>query len=136
MLRILHVGLGPLGKMMVLDMARRGLATVVAAVDTDPSLAGKSLAQVVPECDFDTPIHSTIAAAMAATSGGRQSIDAALLTTSSDLARCAPSLRELVALGLPIVSTCEELLYPWLRHKALAEELDALAKQHGARILG
>ena len=35
-----------------------------------------------------------------------------------------------------MVSTCEELIYPWLRHVALAEELDELAKANGGRLLG
>jgi 4-hydroxy-tetrahydrodipicolinate reductase len=132
MLRILHVGLGPLGKMIVSDLARRGLGRVVAAVDIDPALAGKKLADVVPECRFDCPVVPSIAEAMK----GKPSVDAALLTTSSDLGKCMGSLRELMALGLPIVSTCEELLYPWLRHKALAEEIDAACKRSGARVLG
>jgi len=139
MLRLLHIGLGPLGKMMVADAARRGIAQVVAAVDTDPAISGKKLSQIVPECGFDCTIESSIdrATTLALRQGGAASaIDAALLTTSSDLAKCAPSLRQLLSRGISVVSTCEELLYPWLRHKALAEELDALAKKHHARLLG
>ena len=131
MLRILHVGLGPLGKMMVADMARRGVARVTAAVDIDPAIVGKTLAAIVPECGFDCTACSTIAEA-----ARKGPFDVALLTTSSDLAKCMGSLRELLALGLPIVSTCEELLYPWLRHPALAEELQQLAVKHGGRVLG
>jgi 4-hydroxy-tetrahydrodipicolinate reductase len=131
MLRILHVGLGPLGKMMVTDMAQRGVARVTAAVDIDPVVTGKPLATVVPGCGFDCPISPTIAEA-----ARKGPFDAALLTTSSDLAKCMDSLRELLALGLPIVSTCEELLYPWLRHPAAAEELHQLALKHGGRVLG
>jgi hypothetical protein len=132
MLKVLHVGLGPLGKMMVADMARRGVARVVGAVDVDPTLACKKLSAVVPECGFDCTVFSSIAEAARAAG----TIDAALLTTSSDLSRCMGSLRELLALGLPIVSTCEELLYPWLRHPAHAEELQQLAVKHGGRVLG
>lgn len=131
MLRILHVGLGPLGKMMVADMARRGVANVTAAVDVDPAIAGKPLAAIVPECGFGCTVSPTIAEA--ARNGP---FDAALLTTSSDLAKCMGSLRELLALGLPIVSTCEELLFPWLRHPAAAAELQQLAVKHGGRVLG
>ncbi len=135
MLNLLHVGLGPLGRIMVSDIARRGIASITAAVDIDPALSGKKLSDLVPECGFDCRIFSSISDAAKSCPRG---FDAALLTTSSDLAICAPSLRELMAIkgGLPIVSTCEELLYPWLRHKALADELDALAKHHGARLLG
>ncbi len=131
MLRILHVGLGPLGKMMVADMARRAVANVTAAVDVDPAIAGKPLAAIVPECGFGCTVSPTIAEA--ARNGP---FDAALLTTSSDLAKCMGSLRELLALGLPIVSTCEELLFPWLRHPAAAAELQQLAVKQGGRVLG
>lgn len=134
MLRILHVGLGPLGKIMIADMARRGVARVTAAVDIDPALAGKKLASIVPECPFDCTISASIAEATR--TWGPGGFDAALLTTSSDLTKCMGSLRELLALGLPIVSTCEELLYPWLRHPALAEELQQLALKRGGRVLG
>jgi 4-hydroxy-tetrahydrodipicolinate reductase len=133
MLKILHVGLGPLGKMMVADMARRGIARVVEAVDIDPAVVGNKLSAVVPECGFDCTVKPSIAEAVG-TGGGR--FDAALLTTSSDLAKCMGSLRELLAMGLPVVSTCEELLFPWLRHKPLAEELQRLAVRHGGRVLG
>lgn len=131
MLRLLHVGLGPLGRMIVADAARRGVATVVEAVDIDPNIAGKTLRQVVPEAGSDAPIRASIGEV-----GSLGRFDAALLTTSSDLARCEGSLRELIALGLPIVSTCEELLYPWLRHAAIAEGLSASCQKTGARILG
>ena len=131
MFRILHVGLGPLGKLIVSDLAKRGIGTVVAAVDVNPGIAGRSLDAVVPGCGFSARVAGTIGEAAAG-----QSFDVAVLTTSSDLSKCMGSLRELAALGLPIVSTCEELLYPWLRHPVLAEELDALCKRHGARMLG
>ncbi len=129
--RILLVGLGPLGKMMALDAARRKLATIVAAVDIDPNLIGRSLSQVVPECGFTTAIEPDLDRVR-----NWSEIDAALVCTSSDLSRCAPTLKFLIARGLPIVSTCEELLFPWLRHNALANELHALALKHHARLLG
>lgn len=135
MLRILHVGLGPLGKIIISDMARRGVAAVSQAVDIDPAIIGKPLSAVVPESGFPCTVRKSVAEAVSA-AGGAKSFDAALLTTSSDLAKCMPSLRELLALGLPVVSTCEELLYPWLRHPAAADELHALCLKTGARVLG
>lgn len=133
MLNLLHIGLGPLGKFIVSDLARRGIGRIVEAVDIDSALTGKKLSAVVPECGFDCPVYQSIPEAAKAS---RQGFDAAVLATSSDLAKCMPSLRELLALGLPVVSTCEELLYPWLRHPALAEELKHLCEKHGGRVLG
>ena len=40
--------------------------------------------------------------------------------TGSSLARVAPQLLELVDAGLNVVSTCEELSYPWTHDAALA----------------
>jgi 4-hydroxy-tetrahydrodipicolinate reductase len=135
MLRILHIGLGPLGKIIVSDLAKRGIGTLVGAVDVDASIVGKSVSAVAPESGFACTVRKTISEGVK-DAGGAKAIDAAVLATSSDLAKCAESLRELIALGLPVVSTCEELLYPWLRHRALAEELDRACKASGARILG
>lgn len=129
--RLLLVGVGPLGRMMAADCARRGVAEIVAAVDPDPALAGKPLSRVVPECEFGCRVEAAL------DSVGRWSeIDCALVCTSSDLARCAPTLRDLLGRGVSIVSTCEELLYPWLRHRTLADELHALAVRQRARLLG
>ena len=129
--RLLLVGLGPLGKMMALDCARRKVARVVAAVDTDPAIAGRPLAQVVPECGFDVRVEQSLADIKI-----WSDIDCALVCTSSDLAKCAATFRDLLGRGVPIVSTCEELLYPWLRHKALADELHTLALKNKVGLLG
>ena len=46
------------------------------------------------------------------------------------------TFRELLLHGTPIVGTCEELLWPWLRHPVLAQELHELALKNGGRVLG
>src|SRR5690606_6194084 len=38
--------------------------------------------------------------------------------------------------GCSVVSSCEEMVWPWYRHEALAHELDELAKAHKVTILG
>lgn len=130
-MRVLHVGLGPLGRLIARDLHRRGMGRVTAAVDIDPALAGLPLSEVVPGADPDCVIVTDLASI-----GAADRFDAAVVTTSSDLAACAPTFRALLGRGLAVVSTCEELLYPRLRHPALADELDTLAKARGGRLLG
>ncbi|MBX3363845.1 MAG: hypothetical protein KF866_03685 [Phycisphaeraceae bacterium] len=130
-MRIVHVGFGPLGRRIAADLYLRGIGTVVAAVDTNPELRGKPLSTVVPESGSDLPIVENLDAIR-----DWSAIDAAVVTTVSDLSLCAETLRALLKRGLPVVSTCEELVYPWLRHAELAEDLDALAREHGGRLLG
>ena len=119
-LRVLQVGLGPLGIQIAGELHRRELGRIVAAVD--PALAGKPFGDV------------TVQPALAAVAD--IAIDAAIVATVSDLRACAPTLHELAARGIAIVSTCEELSWPWDRHPEVARALAAAAEQHGARILG
>ena len=119
-LRVLQVGLGPLGIQIAGELHRRELGRIVAAVD--PALAGKPFGDV------------TVQPALAAVAD--IAVDAAIVSTVSDLRACAPTLHELAPRGIAIVSTCEELSWPWNRHPELARALAAAAQQHGARILG
>ena len=59
-----------------------------------------------------------------------------IVTTSSDLELCAETFRELLRRGCNVISTCEELSWPWLRHPVLAQELQELAVRHRASIVG
>ena len=129
--RILHVGLGPLGQRIARELHTRSLGRVTAAVDLDPVLAGSSLSRVIDAGSSEILITADLDAAIA--SGP---FDAAVVTTSSDLSKCVETFRSLLCAGISTVSTCEELLYPKLRHPALAEELDALARAHGSGLLG
>lgn len=122
MLRLVHVGLGPLGRRVADDLVARGLGTVTGAVDLAPSLVGTTFHGQVVTSDLDAALTAPH--------------DAVVVTTTSDLARCAGTFRTLLERGDTVLSTCEELLWPTLRHPALATELDALAKRHGGRLLG
>jgi 2,4-diaminopentanoate dehydrogenase len=131
MFRILHVGLGPLGQKIVSDLYARGLGEVVCAVDNAGEFQDRKLSDLLPQTGSDVPVRRNFDAI-----SDWRAFDAAIVTTSSDLSKCAPTFRELLRHGLPIVSTCEELCWPWLRHDKLARELDAIAKEHGGKLLG
>jgi 4-hydroxy-tetrahydrodipicolinate reductase len=60
----------------------------------------------------------------------------AIVTTTSKLDRMGPTLRQALGAGLHVVSSCEEMSWPWYRHEKLARELDAEAKKAGRAILG
>jgi hypothetical protein len=131
MKRVLHVGVGPLGIKIINELHERSLGRVVAVVDSAPSLAGTSVSKLIPSADPKLRILPDLNAIQ-----NWDEIEATLVTTSSDLAKCEMTFRELLRRGQTVVSTCEELVYPWLRHVALAEELDELAKKNGGRLLG
>jgi 4-hydroxy-tetrahydrodipicolinate reductase len=125
------VGLGPLGLRVLGDLLARGEPRLAAVVDVDPRLTGKLLT----ELDARAPGGLRVQPALDSIADWR-GVDQALVMTSSELARCADSFRGLLRRGLAVVSSCEELAWPWLRHAALAQELDRTAREHGARLLG
>jgi 4-hydroxy-tetrahydrodipicolinate reductase len=131
MYSLLHVGLGPLGVRVVADLARRQLGKVVAAVDPASGIAGRKLAELVPGV-VDGPVVVSHLDEVT----GWERVRCAVVTTSSDLELCMDTFRALLTRGCSVVSTCEELSWPWLRHPVLAQELHELAVRHRARILG
>jgi len=128
---ILQVGLGPLGLRIAADLLERRLGDVVAAVDSSPEIAGRKLSELVPGASPKVSVRRSLEEVRE----WRQ-VRCAIVATSSDLARCVPTFRELLGRGVSVVSTCEELCWPWLRHETLARELDVLARDNRAALLG
>jgi 4-hydroxy-tetrahydrodipicolinate reductase len=60
----------------------------------------------------------------------------ALHATSSRLDEVEGELAQALSAGLCVVSTCEELAYPWLRRPELAERLDKIARKRKVALLG
>jgi 4-hydroxy-tetrahydrodipicolinate reductase len=130
-MRILHIGLGPLGKKLVHDLYDRSLGELVGAIDVSSEVAGRKVSSVVKGTRCALPVLPSLERFR-----GWSSVDCAIVTTSSALERCEPTFRALLERGLPVVSTCEELVWPWLRRPDLAASLDRLAKKKGGRLLG
>lgn len=129
--RILHVGVGPLGHRILSECIERKLGTIVGAVDPAPQLAGTPLSKLVPGANPEVSILHSLSDFKS-----WDSVDCVVVTTSSDLRLCEPTFRDCLAHGKAVVSTCEELIYPWLRHRPLAERLHEQAVKSGGRLLG
>lgn len=129
--RILHIGIGPLGHRILTEIVERGVGRIAGVVDSSPLLGGEPISKVCPAIKENI----TIAHAIEDVRNWNE-IDCVVVTTSSDLRLCEPTFRVALEHGKPVVSTCEELIYPWLRHQALADRLHQLAVKTGGRLLG
>ena len=65
-----------------------------------------------------------------------QSADVVLHTTSSSLPKVMDQLLACLDVGSCVVSTCEELSYPYRTHPELAAKLDNAAKESGVALVG
>jgi 4-hydroxy-tetrahydrodipicolinate reductase len=129
MVRIVQVGLGPLGLRTSREFLERGLGELVAAVD--PALGGTPLAELVE----GAPAGLTVVPDLDGVADWG-AVDLALVTTRSALPDCADTFRQLFERGVHVVSSCEELAYPYLQHAELSEELDRLARGARCVLLG
>ena len=125
------IGLGPIGR----DIARQAWLhpgfEVVAAVDVDPALAGGDLREVL---GVDGRSGVTVESSPAAAVAGR-AIDLMFHATGSRLEHVAGQFEELLRLGVNVISTCEELVFPWQRQPAVAERLDRIARDNGVTLV-
>lgn len=131
MIKVLQIGLGPLGQKIGNYIAAREGITTVAAVDKNPDLIGQDLGKLCGRTPSGVIVKENVAAALDATSP-----DVVVLSTVSDLMRISQQIQEIVEYGIPIVSTCEELSYPWDCNPDLANQMDEWAKDNKVAIVG
>ena len=128
---VFQIGLGPLGiKVAQFIHERKGLETV-AAIDKNPLLTGKDLGELCGGPASGITIKDSISEAIR-----KKKPDVAILTTVSDMKRITPQIEEIVAHGIPVVSTCEELSFPWKTSPKLARRLHEAAIASNVAILG
>ena len=131
MINTVHVGIGPLGQKVLRYAVERGCFNIVGAVDPDPEKADKDLGQL---CGID-PLGIIIRDNLADAIKG-QSVEVALVTTVSSLVALESQVAELANAKLNIVSTCEELFFPWKTNPQVAGRIDEVCRQNGVACVG
>jgi 4-hydroxy-tetrahydrodipicolinate reductase len=130
-MKAIQYGLGPVGCAVVRLGVERGLR-YIGAVDQDPGKVGRDLGLAA---GLEEPLGVTVAGEagkVLAQNGGLVVTHA----TGSSLRQVAGQLVDLLKAGCTVVSTCEELSYPYLRYPEEAALLDETAKKCGGRLLG
>lgn len=132
--RTLLFGLGAIGIGIGKVAARRSGIEIVGAVDSAPALAGTPLYEALEEDAGGRANPGVYADAVVALAELRPQV--VLHATSSYLPDVLSQLVDCARVGANVVSTCEELSFPWHRHPELAKQLDAEAKANGVTVLG
>lgn len=123
-------GLGPVGQAIAREVLRRGELAVAGAVDKDPAKAGRDLGELLGREGIGVVVGADSAAVLA-----KSRPDLVLLSTTSSLERIYPQVLEILAAGAGIVTTCEEMSFPWSARPELAEEIDRAARAAGVAVL-
>lgn len=131
MINTVHVGIGPLGQKIVKFAMERGCFNIVGAVDSDPDKAGKELGEL---CGIN-PLGITVCSNLDASIGSKQ-VDVALVTTVSSIISLESLIVELASAKINIVSTCEELFFPWRKHPEVSRRIDEVCRRNSVVCLG
>ena len=133
MKHILQIGFGPLGIQTAKYIAEKSEVKTIAVVDINPNLIGKSIHSVDAMLSDDILIYSSVEEAI-----NKLPIqpDVAIITTVSSLEKLIPQIKEVAQFNIPVISTCEELAYPWDKQPELSKKLDAICKTNNIACLG
>jgi hypothetical protein len=131
-IRVALYGVGAVGALIAKHLLEKQGIDIVAAIDIDPQKLNKDLGEVLQlGKETGTTITDNVEETLEETRP-----DIVVHATSSYLRQTFSQIGALVKLKVNVVSTCEELSYPYLSEPKLAKELDALAKKHDVTVLG
>ena len=131
-IRVLHVGLGPIGAAVVRQVSARKGLKIVGAVDIDAAKIGRDLGEVTGVGrKLNVKVMADLRKAIKAARP-----DVAVLCTSSSLKKVVPEFEEVLKLKIPIVSTTEELAFPTSGNNRWARAIHRAALKGKAAVLG
>lgn len=129
--RVVQYGCGPIGCSVARFAGRRRDIEIVGAVDIDKSLVGRDLGEVAGlDKKLGVNISDEADAVLSQTKP-----DVVFLTTVSSLKVVYPQLEKCVRAGVNVVSTCEELSYPYRKEPQLSADIDKMAKANNITVL-
>ncbi len=131
-IRVIQYGLGPIGSGVARHVVERAGLELVGGIDIDPAKVGQDVGEVI---GLGRPLGLAVAERLSQVLAQSEA-DVVIHTTSSYFDLFKDQIVEILEAGLDIVSTSEELSFPWLDHPEEAAEIDALARRVGKTVLG
>jgi hypothetical protein len=131
-IRAIQYGVGPIGASTARLMREKQAIEICGAIDTDPAKVGRDLGEIVGASDAPWGVKISNDANEVL----EQSADIVIHSTSSSLPKVMDQLLACLEAEACIVSTCEELSYPYRTYPELSMKLDAAAKDWGVALVG
>ncbi len=130
-IRVAQFGLGPIGQACVKALLQKPAVELVGGIDIDPAKSGRDLGMV---CGLEKSLGVYVRAdAEAALAEWRPQV--VMHTTSSFLERVEDQLATIIRGGASIVSSTEELFFPFERNPEFCNRIDQLGRQHNVAVV-
>lgn len=128
MYRFISYGLGTIGIEILKALLLKKDFELIGGVDTKDEYFNKDIGNLIGEKNLNIYVRKNI--------DDFPKCDIVIHSTQSHLKETFPQFVDLLKKGYNVISTCEELFFPYYFHKGEADELDKIAKEKGVRILG
>jgi 4-hydroxy-tetrahydrodipicolinate reductase len=130
--RVVHFGLGPIGTSIVRLVAERPAFRIVGAIDVDPGKVGRDLGDIA---GLGRRLKVAVSGdAREALRAARP--DVVIHCTGSSLKAVLPQLQVILRHKARVVSTTEELAYPFHSNARAARQVDTWARARKVAVLG
>ncbi len=130
-IRAIIYGIGPIGERIAKVILEKKGVRIVGAIDIARDKVGKDLGDVIG-------IGRRLGVVITDDPGSlfaKVKADVALIATTSYIKTVYQQVVKCIEAGIDVISTSEELAYPWIKEPQLASEIDGLAKKHGVTVL-
>ena len=130
--KVVQYGVGPIGLGIVDVLLARPWIQLVGAIDTDKNKVGKDVGQLL-----STPRKTGVTVSDKAEDVLKKTKPNIVThATSSYMKTIQPQIAQIIETGTSVVSTAEELSYPFVKSPEIATQLDEQARVKNAVILG
>jgi 4-hydroxy-tetrahydrodipicolinate reductase len=129
-IRAIQYGCGPIGLSIARLMHEKKAIEIIGAIDSDPAKIGQDLGELAGDAAWGVNISGDAEEILG------KSADIVIHSTSSSLPKVMEQLLACLDAQACIVSTCEELSYPYRTYPELAAKLDATAREMGVALIG
>ena len=126
----IQMGLGPIGQQIVRFACERPGLRLAAAVDTDPEKVGRDVGALLGGDPVGVAVVADGRAALA-----ESAAEVVVVATVSSVAAVEAQIQLCIENGRNVVSSTEELAYPWDTHPEVAGRIDAAARAKGVTVL-
>ncbi|MEM3055251.1 MAG: hypothetical protein QXM52_06065, partial [Candidatus Bathyarchaeia archaeon] len=130
--KVVLYGVGAVGELTARFLLEKQGVKIVGAIDVAEDKVGKDLGFILGlNKKLGVVVSEDVASVFS-----KVKADVAIHMTTSNFKDAYPQIASLLKHHVNVISTCEELAYPYFSEPELAEKLDALAKEHGVTVLG
>ncbi|MEM2463792.1 MAG: Gfo/Idh/MocA family oxidoreductase, partial [Candidatus Bathyarchaeia archaeon] len=130
--KVVLYGVGAVGSLIAKALLEKRGIKIVGAIDVAKDKVGKDLGEILGlNRELGITVSSDVDVTLSKTKP-----DIVIHATSSYLKDTYPQIASIIKHGVNVISTCEELSYPYYSEPKIAKELDNLAKKHDVTVLG